>query len=76
MNRVGAINKSQCERIVAKIQYIISILLYSLLSQLHAADVILTNGKIYTVNETQPWAQAMVIFDGVIEYVGSNEAGE
>ena len=43
------------------------------LSAVQAADVILTNGKIYTVNETQPWAQALVVLDGVIELVGTNE---
>ncbi|WP_283787144.1 amidohydrolase [Bermanella sp. WJH001] len=31
------------------------------------------NGEIYTVNEQQPWADAMVIEDGTIVYVG-NEA--
>ena len=38
-----------------------------------AQDLILINGNIYTVNEEQPWAEAVVITDGVIEYVGSNE---
>jgi len=30
------------------------------------------NGAIYTVNKNQPWAEAMVIEDGVITFVGSN----
>jgi len=34
------------------------------------------NGAIYTVNPKQPWAQALVIVDGVIEFVGSNEGVE
>lgn len=29
------------------------------------------NGEIYTVNEQQPWADAMVVEDGFIAYVGS-----
>ncbi len=49
------------------------ILFSAILSQLHAADIILTNGKIYTVNAAQPWAEAMVVLDGVIEYVGTSE---
>ena len=34
---------------------------------------IFTNGKIYTVNEKQPWAQAVVVEDKRIAYVGDNE---
>ena len=29
-----------------------------------AADTIYTNGKIYTVNESQPWAEAVALKDG------------
>ena len=35
------------------------------------ADTIYTNGKIYTVNETQPWAEAVAIKDGIFIKVGS-----
>ena len=31
-----------------------------------AADVILTHGKVYTVNQAQPWAEAVAIKDGKI----------
>jgi predicted amidohydrolase YtcJ len=34
------------------------------------------NGKIYTVNENQPWAEAMFIRDGVIVAIGTNQAIE
>ena len=34
-------------------------------------DTVLTNGKIYTVNESQPWAEAVAIQDGKIRFVGS-----
>lgn len=30
------------------------------------------NGAIYTVNKSQPWAEAMVIENGTIKFVGSN----
>ena len=56
-----------------KIRFFSLLLFYATATQLIADDQILTNGKIYTVNDAQPWAQAMVVFDGVIEYVGSNE---
>lgn len=36
------------------------------------ADWVLTNGQIYTVDENQPWAEAVVIRDGDFVYVGSN----
>ncbi len=39
-----------------------------------AADAVYTNGKIYTVNEDQPWAEAVAIKDGRFVYVG-NDAG-
>jgi len=34
--------------------------------------IIYRNGAVYTVNTEQPWAEALVITDGVIEYVGSD----
>ena len=37
------------------------------------ADTIYTNGRIYTVNEAQPWAEAVAIRDGRFLLVGSAE---
>lgn len=37
-----------------------------------SADWVLTNGRIYTVDENQPWAEAAVIIDGDFVYVGDN----
>ncbi len=36
------------------------------------ADWVLTNGKIYTVNQQEPWAEAIAIRGGKIVYVGDN----
>ena len=36
------------------------------------ADTVYTNGKIYTVNEAQPWAEAVAIRNGAFLVVGSN----
>jgi len=36
------------------------------------ADVVYTNGRIYTVNEAQPWAEAVAIKDGMFLVVGSH----
>ena len=37
-----------------------------------SADVVYTNGRIYTVNEAQPWVEAVAIMDGTFLVVGSN----
>ena len=35
-----------------------------------SADMVLTNGQIYTVDDSQPWAEAVAIENGRFEYVG------
>ena len=40
------------------------------------ADSIYINGKIYTVNEAQPWAEAVALKDGKFLNVGTNDAIE
>ena len=35
------------------------------------ADTVYTNGRIYTVNEAQPWAEAVAVKDGKLVFVGS-----
>ena len=40
--------------------------------QSDAADTVYTNGSIYTVNEAQPWVEAVAIKDGRFLVVGSN----
>lgn len=47
---------------------------FGLAASAHAetADTVYTNGKIYTVNENQPWAEAVAIKDGKLLKVGSN----
>ena len=37
------------------------------------ADTVYTGGKIYTVNEEQPWAEAVAVKDGKFIKVGSND---
>ena len=36
------------------------------------ADVVYTNGKIYTVDDAKPWTEAVAIKDGKLLVVGSN----
>ena len=38
-----------------------------------AADAVYYNGKIYTVDKTQPWAEAIAVKDGKIAKVGSTD---
>jgi predicted amidohydrolase YtcJ len=40
------------------------------------ADHVLTNGKVYTVNEEQPWAEAIAVKSNKIVFVGSSEEVE
>ncbi len=40
--------------------------------QVPEADIVYRNGKIYTVNDKQPWAEAVAIKDGKFLKVGSN----
>ena len=37
------------------------------------ADTVLTNGKVYTLDSGQAWAEAIAIKDGKISFVGSSE---
>ena len=37
-----------------------------------AANMVFTNGKVYTVNEAQPWAQAVAVAGNKIVYVGDD----
>ena len=39
-------------------------------TQTQPADKVLTNGRIYTVDSDQPWADSVAIRDGVYVYVG------
>lgn len=40
------------------------------------SEILYTDGRIYTVNPSQPWAEAMYIKDGKIAFIGSNEDAE
>ena len=40
------------------------------------ADTVLTNGKVYTLDSGQAWAEAVAIKDGKISFVGSSEQAE
>ena len=41
-----------------------------------SADLVLTNAKVYTVNDKQPWAEAIAIDKGKIVYVGSSSGSK
>jgi predicted amidohydrolase YtcJ len=41
-----------------------------------AADFVFTNGKVYTVNESQPWAEAVAVKGNKIVYVGDAKGAE
>lgn len=41
-----------------------------------AASYVFTNGKVYTVDEAQPWAEAVAVKDNMIVYVGDAAGAE
>lgn len=45
-------------------------------NEAQSASMVFTNGRIYTVNADQPWAQAVVLQDNKIVLVGSNEEAQ
>ncbi|MEM7352545.1 MAG: amidohydrolase [Acidobacteriota bacterium] len=40
------------------------------------ADLVLSNGAVYTVNPAQPWAEAVAVRDGAIVFVGTTVEAE
>lgn len=54
-----------------RLKKIIGIVLgFLLIGTATSADMVLTNGQIYTVDDSQPWAEAVAIENGRFEYVG------
>jgi predicted amidohydrolase YtcJ len=51
----------------------ISVTLAACLAQSTEQEAVLYNAAIYTVNDKQPWAEAIYVRDGIIEYVGTTE---
>ena len=45
-------------------------------AQLTGADRVLTGGRIYTVDDRNPWAEAVAIKDSRFVYVGDDEGAE
>eukprot|EP00487_Bulimina_marginata_P006681 TRINITY_DN2650_c0_g1_i2.p1 TRINITY_DN2650_c0_g1~~TRINITY_DN2650_c0_g1_i2.p1 ORF type:complete len:147 (+),score=32.27 TRINITY_DN2650_c0_g1_i2:110-550(+) len=39
----------------------------------NAADYVFTNAKVYTVNDSSPWAEAVAVKDNKIVFVGTTE---
>jgi hypothetical protein len=48
-------------------------LLTACVAQTEASEIILYNAVIYTVNPEQPWAEAIYVRDGMIEFIGATE---
>lgn len=52
---------------------LIFVFLFQCFAHAQTADTVYLNGKIYTLNETKPWVQAIAIKDKKFIFVGSNE---
>jgi hypothetical protein len=57
----------------AAISRVVSAPTASRISQQQPASTVLLNGTVYTVNPSQPWAQAVAVRGDQIVYVGSNQ---
>jgi len=72
---IGLTQKRTFSRATCLASLVFAIAAYSAASPQTAAstaDVILINGKVYTVNPAQPWAQAVAVKDGKIVAVGDS----
>lgn len=58
---------------VRVVSFILGVVFVASAQAQDAADTVYTNGKIYTVKEAQPWAEAVAIKDGKFIAVGSAE---
>ena len=65
-------------QLAAKMVYLVLIVVWSsvLDAQAKPADTVAINGKIYTVNKKQPWAEAIAIRGKNIVYVGDNKGAK
>lgn len=52
---------------------LLGLLLANVSLALETADSLYLNGRIYTANDSQPWAEAVAIADGRFIYVGTSE---
>ena len=55
---------------------VLLISVYSCNPPIEPADKVFTNGKVYTVNESQPWAEAVAVSGNKIVFVGSSKDAE
>jgi len=53
--------------------FLLMALMQSIQDPSRIADIVFINGKIWTVDESNPEAQAVAVADGKILFVGSNE---
>lgn len=60
-------------KIFALTLLIVALGFFSIAPKSEMADIVFTNGNIYTVNERQPHAQAIAVKGGRIIFAGSNE---
>lgn len=60
-------------KIFVLILLVVALSLISIAPKPETADVIFTNGNIYTVNERQPHAEGLAVKSGRIVFVGSND---
>ncbi|MBY6191714.1 amidohydrolase [Microbulbifer agarilyticus] len=67
--------RQSCSQYFLKLSFISWIFLFGTLTSAapQHADILFTNGKVYTMNPAQPWAESVAITGNKITYVGDAE---
>ena len=60
----------------ASLQTLLGVFLLTTTIHAEPADYVFAGGKVYTVNEKQPWAEAVAVDDNKIVYVGDTETAK
>lgn len=58
---------------LATLSYVLVLFLIPSIATAEPAEIVFTGGKVYTVDENQPWAEAVAVTGNKIVFVGSNE---
>ena len=70
------IKPANANRMAALVTGILSLLVVPLVLAAETADIVFTGGKVYTVNDQQPWAEAVAVKGNMIVYVGDNAGAD
>lgn len=72
--KIGVLSRREFSKLAAAgVGYMAAVGVHSAKAGLPPADTVALNGKIYTMDENQPWAEAICVTGSDIVYVGSDK---